>query len=87
MSQHIFTVSDTTTAVVGYDRPLDDFFANVIVDGDVVDAHFGTTDLDELNCFLARHDIAVLTPDMRATLLDERVNRATHPMHKRVTHS
>jgi hypothetical protein len=97
MSQHTIPSNDESrfTVVVGYDRPLDAFFATVynaaesaededVNVGDVIAWLPETTSLDELHAFCAPY--ATLGDDVLRELAAERVNRAAHPMHKHVDH-
>jgi hypothetical protein len=96
MSQHTIPANDESrfTVVVGYDRPLDGFFATVynaagtaVEDEDseaVVAWLWKTLSLDELRAFCAPY--AAVGDDVLRELAAERVNRATHPMHKHIDH-
>ena len=77
--------------VVGYDRPLDWFFATVynaaaptVENEDDVADLWETESLEELRTFCAPY--AAVGDDVLRELADEQVNRATHPMHKYVDH-
>ncbi|MFZ1124194.1 MAG: hypothetical protein WAN59_03515 [Candidatus Baltobacteraceae bacterium] len=96
MSQHTIPSHDDSrfTVVVGYDRPLDSFFATVYnaaasaaedEEAAAVVAWLPeTTGLDELRAFCTPY--ATLAEDVLRELAAERVNRATHPMQKHVNH-
>jgi hypothetical protein len=93
MSQHTIPSNDESrfTVVVGYDRPLDVFFATVfnaaataVEDDEVVADLCQTISLEELRAFCAPY--ATVEDNVLRELATERVKRATHPMLKIVDH-
>jgi len=88
MSQHfIDTISPKHAVMVGYDRPLDNFFATVFegdMHGEVVQWCPAASEPEQMAAEIA--EFAVVSPELIAVLKDEQAHRDTHPMHKVVDH-
>jgi len=88
VSQHIVdALSVEHTVMVGYDRPLDNFFGTVFdgtLDGDVI--HWCPGELTPERMAENIAAFAIVPPALIAQLRDEQANRATHPTHKFVDH-
>jgi hypothetical protein len=85
MSQHYIPAkTENTTVIVGYDRPLDHFFATIFVDGDVVYFSDGTDSVVKLRKEIAPY--ADLSVAVAKELVGERAGTVAHPMIKCVDH-
>lgn len=89
MSQHfIDALKPEHTVMVGFDRPLSNFFGTVFgaggVNGPVVHWVPAARTVDKLVDEMAPY--ATIGEQLRETLNDEIRNAATHPMMKRVDH-
>jgi hypothetical protein len=89
MSQHfIDALKPEHTVMVGYDRPLHNFFGTVFGAGgddeNIVHWVPSALTVDELVAEMA--PFATIDAALQETLNDEMRNSATHPMTKRVDH-
>ena len=92
MSQHVIdALSPEQVVVLGFDRPLNEFFATVYTSvngkpftGDVIHWEPSAPTPEALAMAIAKY--AVVPDSLIATLRKEKANRDTHPMHKRIDH-
>jgi hypothetical protein len=89
MSQHfIDAIAPEHTVMVGFDRPLKNFFGTVFgaggVHGEVIHWVPAASTVDELVAEMA--PFAAINEQLQETLNDEIRNAATHPITKRVDH-
>ena len=92
MSQHVIdALSPEQVVVLGFDRPLNDFFATVYTSdngkpftGDVIHWEPSAPTPEALAMAIAKY--AVVPDSLIATLHKEKANRNTHPTMKRVDH-